>query len=114
MILDFTLLVPSSPGLVSLLNAARSPFHVQTPLPLHDHARLLVWSHPNREFFSYWQSVGEPAPPAQTTGSGYRACSACDQGLIGCFVLCHFQRGILSGQVNLRAISEQLGIENLS
>ena len=63
------------PGLVpvNLLNVVRAPFHVHPP---HSYAMLVVQSHPNpkRAFSGDQRSVGEPAPRALTTGTGYRAC----------------------------------------
>ena len=54
--------VPLGPGPVNLLNAARAPFRVHPPYPLHGHVRILVQSHASREFSSDQRSVGEPAP----------------------------------------------------
>ena len=71
-------LVPPGPGPVDLLNAIRAPFHVHPP---HSVALLVVRSHPNpsRAFCGDQQSVGEPAPRARTTGTGYLACKPRDR-----------------------------------
>ena len=72
-----SLSVPPVPGPGDLLNAARALFRVHPP---HFVAMIVVLSHPNpkKAVYGGQRSVGEPAPRAQTTGPGYRACKPQD------------------------------------